>query len=112
MNARQRERFDEQLEQVLAGLPPLIHELIDRVPLHVEDYPSAEVMAEMGVEHRDELCGLFTGVSLDRRSVNEGAHFPDVVTIYREGILAASADDWRPRPPPRPAPPNPHHDPP
>ena len=34
------------------------------------------------------------GCRLDRRSISEGAHLPDVVTIYREGILAASADDW------------------
>ena len=94
MNARQRQRFDAQLERVLAELPPLVHDLIERVPLHVEDYPSAEVMAEMGVKHRDELCGLFTGVPLDRRSVSEAAHLPDVATIYREGIMAAAADDW------------------
>ncbi len=94
MNARQRQRFDEQLERVLAELPPLVHDLIQRVPLHVEDYPSAEAMAELGVKHRDELCGLFTGVSLNRRSIGDGARLPDVVTIYREGIMAASADDW------------------
>ena len=93
LNPRQRRRFDEQLEQVLAELPPLVHDLIERVPLHVEDYPSVEVMAELGVKHRDELCGLFTGVSLDQRSVSEGARLPDVVTIYREGVIAASADD-------------------
>ena len=93
MNASQRQRFDEQLERVLAELPPMVHELIERVPLHVEDYPSAEAMAELGVKHRDELCGLFSGVSLDQRSIGEGAHLPDVVTIYREGIVAAAADD-------------------
>ena len=66
MNPRTRHRFDEQLEWVLARMPPLIHELIERVPLHVEDYPSDEVMDQMGVEYIDDLCGLYTGIA-DRR---------------------------------------------
>jgi predicted Zn-dependent protease with MMP-like domain len=80
------------LEQVLGELPPLVHELIERVPLRVEDYPSRQVMADMHVRHRDQLCGLYTGIPLDRRSVMQSGNLPDVVTIYREGILSAAAD--------------------
>ena len=93
MNANQRHRFDEQLEWVLKRLPPLIHELIEKVPLHVEDYPSDEVMNHLGVEYIDDLCGLFTGIPIGEKSVWHSGTLPDVVTIYREGILSASADD-------------------
>jgi len=92
MNPRTRRRFDELLEQVLAELPPLVHELIERVPLHVEDYPSAEVMARTGARRRDQLCGLFTGIPITNRSVEHSGTLPDVVTIYREGILAVARD--------------------
>ena len=92
MDARKRLRFDEQLEHVLAELPPPVHELIDKVPLHVEDYPSARVMDETGVWRREALCGLYTGIPLTKRSVEHSGTLPDVVTIYREGILAAAAD--------------------
>lgn len=88
-----RNRFDRVLEDVLEELPPAIHELIDRVPLHVEDYPSAEVMASTGVTRRDQLCGLFTGIPLTDHSVLHSGQLPNVVTIYREGILAAAEDD-------------------
>ena len=91
LNPRRRERFDEILEQVLKDLPPHVHGLIDQVPLHVEDYPSADVMAKVGVRHRDALCGLFTGIPLTDRSIQHSAQLPDVVTIYREGILSAAA---------------------
>ena len=66
LDARTRRRFDELLERVLAEMPPLVHELIEQVPLHVEDYPSARVMDELGVEYRDDLCGLYTGIPLNR----------------------------------------------
>ncbi|NUQ65378.1 MAG: metallopeptidase family protein [Pirellulales bacterium] len=92
MNPRTRERFDRELEWVLERMPPLVHELIERVPLHVEDYPSAEVLERTGAEYRDDLCGLFTGIPVTERSVEHSGTLPDVVTIYREGILAAARD--------------------
>jgi predicted Zn-dependent protease with MMP-like domain len=91
LNPQTRNRFDELLEEVLEAMPPLVHELIEKVPLHVEDYPSAEVMAKTGVRRRNHLCGLYTGVPLTQRSVLHSGTLPDVVTIYREGILAASS---------------------
>jgi predicted Zn-dependent protease with MMP-like domain len=94
VNANARSRFDEQLDWVLERMPPLVHELIERVPLHVEDYPSDEVMDQMGVEYIDDLCGLYTGIPIGEKSVSHSAALPDVVTIYREGILSASADRY------------------
>jgi predicted Zn-dependent protease with MMP-like domain len=92
VNPRIRRRFDEQLEWVLGRLPPMIHELIEKVPLHVEDYPSEEVMEQMDVEYIDDLCGLYTGIPIGEKSVTHSGTLPDVVTIYREGILSAAAD--------------------
>jgi len=85
-----RQRFDEQLEWVLRQLPPLIHDLIERVPLHVEDHPSPQTMADLGVRNRRELCGLYTGIPLDERSIRHSGTMPDVVTVYREGILESA----------------------
>ena len=88
MDPRTREYFDDQLDWVLEQMPPIVHELIERVPLHVEDYPSDRVMAEMGIQYRDQLCGLYTGIPLTNRSISQSGTLPDVVTIYREGVLA------------------------
>jgi len=93
VNRRTRERFDRQLEQVLAAMPPLVHELLERIPLHVEDYPSPEVMEEKGISDPRELCGLFTGLAITQKSVDDPATLPDVVTLYREGIMEAARDE-------------------
>ncbi len=93
MDKDTRRNFDKQLERVLAEMPPLVHELLDKIPLHVEDYPSAKVMQEMGLQYRDELCGLYTGIPIDEQSITHSAQLPDVVTIYREGIWSMAADD-------------------
>lgn len=82
-----RDHFDRLLEGVLARLPPVVHDLIDEVPLVVEDYPSAKMMHELGIRYRDDLQGLYTGVSLPERSVSDPGRLPDVITIFREGII-------------------------
>ena len=93
MDPHTRRLFDKQLERVLAEMPPLVHELLEKVPLYVEDYPSADVMKEMGLQNRDDLCGLYTGIPINERSITHSGQMPDVVTIYREGIWANAADD-------------------
>jgi predicted Zn-dependent protease with MMP-like domain len=60
--------------------------------LHVEDYPSRKVMEEKGIADPEELCGLFSGVALPDKSVEHSGTLPEVVTIYRMGILAAARD--------------------
>jgi len=90
LDERTRARFDRELEWVLERLPERVHELIEEVPLHVEDHPSPRVMAELGVRRRDQLCGLYTGIPLSEKSIQHSGQMPDVVTIFREGILATA----------------------
>ena len=93
MDAHTRRLFDKQLERVLAEMPPLVSELLEKVPIYVEDYPSADVMKEMGLQYRDDLCGLYTGIPINERSITHSGQMPDAVTIFREGIWSEAADD-------------------
>lgn len=86
MRRRERERFDELFEEVLAALPEGIHKLIEECPLVLEDRPSQAILAELGIDEEEILCGLHTGVPLTDRSV-ERPDASDVVHIFREGIV-------------------------
>lgn len=92
MDELTRRRFDKILEEVLDELPPWIHELIEDVPLHVEDYPSEEMLDHLNIRRRGQLCGLYTGIPLTDRSVQHSGTLPDVVTIFREGVLNAACN--------------------
>jgi len=92
LTSRWRKRFDYCLKKVLKELPAGIRELLDRVPLRVEDYPSRKTMRELGVTSPDELCGIFTGIPLTERSVSLPFELPPFVTLYRLGILAATRE--------------------
>ena len=93
LNARVRRRFDALLEEVLDELPEHWHGLLDEVPLVVEDRPSRQVAREMGVRDDEELCGLYTGIPLTRRSVEHSGTLPDQILIFRMGVLAQAVDD-------------------
>jgi predicted Zn-dependent protease with MMP-like domain len=87
MRKAERERFDKLFEEVLASLPEGIHRLIEECPIVLEDRPSRELLAELGIDDEDEiLCGLHTGVALTDRSV-ERPDASDVVQIFREGVV-------------------------
>ncbi|MFZ5831709.1 MAG: metallopeptidase family protein [Planctomycetota bacterium] len=92
MDPATRARFDRELDWVVERLPEQVHELLDEVPLIVEDEPSAAILAEAGLGHADELCGWYAGTPLPNRTVEHGLQMPDVVMIFRRGILAASRD--------------------
>jgi predicted Zn-dependent protease with MMP-like domain len=82
-----RQFFDEHVELVLAELPREVTEFMEHVPLFVEDYPSHEVMRRMRIRHPSHLYGLYTGIPLIKRSVDQSGVMSDVIHIYRLGIL-------------------------
>jgi len=90
MKKSQREYFDRQLELVLAELPEPVHDLLDRVPMYVDDEPTPEVLRRTGVHDARHLYGLYTGIPLGQRSVEASGVLSDVIHLFRCGILAAS----------------------
>jgi predicted Zn-dependent protease with MMP-like domain len=84
----ERERFDRLFEEELDALPESIRDLLDQAPVVLEDRPSRRLLEEMGLDPElDDLCGLHSGVPLTERSVNDSGVMPDVIHLFREGIV-------------------------
>ena len=88
----ERRVFDGILEDILDELPEHIHELLETVPLVVEDYPAPRLLDELDIGHRGLLCGLHSGIPLTERSVLQSGVPDDTIYIYREGVLNLAAD--------------------
>lgn len=69
-------------------LPPSVLELLDTVPLIVDDQASPKMLHSLGIRDPRNLCGLYTGVPLSERSVSSSGEMPDKISIYRVGILS------------------------
>ena len=85
-----RQFFDEHVEFVVEELPQQVTNFMERVPLFVEDFPSPQVLRKMRIRHPANLLGLYSGVPLTERSVDQTRMMSDVIHIYRLGILTAS----------------------
>lgn len=94
MRPLQRARFDGLLEAIIDQLPTPLHRLIEESPVVVEDRPSRALLAQLGVEPGEELlCGLHSGTPLTERSVQQGHDLPEVIHLFREGIVE-QAGGW------------------
>ena len=89
-----RERFEELVAEALDGLPEEFAELLENVAVVVEEEPTADDLADAGVDPEEaeadpeagELFGLYQGVPLEARDSFYSA-LPDRVVIYRGPIL-------------------------
>lgn len=72
---------------VFATLPEHFRDLCEGLIIHVEDFPSEEVLTAMEAESKFDLLGLFQGVGLPFRSGDEIAPMPNMIWLYRRPIL-------------------------
>ena len=63
------------------------------VAVVVEDRPSAELLAEMGIVPPDTIFGLYQGLPLPEREWAHGNVLPDCITLYQRPIVDDGDDD-------------------
>jgi predicted Zn-dependent protease with MMP-like domain len=73
--------------EVYARLPEKFRALCDGLVIRVEDFPTDEVLDEMGIESEFGLLGLFQGVGLPFRSESAPIQMPNMIWLYRRPIL-------------------------
>jgi predicted Zn-dependent protease with MMP-like domain len=71
----------------LTTIPDELRRHVANVVIQVEDFPDDEVAEEMELETPFDLLGLYSGVSLDRKSISDGGGMPDMIFLYRRAIL-------------------------
>ncbi|HEX4407914.1 MAG TPA: metallopeptidase family protein [Xanthobacteraceae bacterium] len=73
--------------EAFARLPAEFRALCQGLIIHVEDFPSEEVMEEMQAESEFDLLGLFQGIGLPFRSESLSGQMPNMIWLYRRPIL-------------------------
>jgi predicted Zn-dependent protease with MMP-like domain len=93
MNKQLRDYFDQQLEYVLERLPPYVRELLQHVPLIIDDQPTEEVLRQIGSRYRFRLSGLYQGIPLTAQSVEQSGNPPSIIRLFREAIMAEVSNE-------------------
>ena len=71
----------------LDRLPQELSRQMGEIVLVVEDWPDEEILAEFEMESPFELTGLYEGVPLTERSIENSGMLPDRVRLFRLPIL-------------------------
>lgn len=85
----------------LEGIEAIARSALDRLPepfanslrdvvLIVQDFADEATLEAMGIDEPFELTGLYEGVPLTQRSVDESGTLPERIFLYRRPIL----DEW------------------
>ena len=79
----------------LDALPQPFADSLPDVVLLIEDFADDETLEAMQIEDPFELTGIYEGVPLTERSVEQSGTLPDRIRLFRRPILDewASADD-------------------
>ena len=74
----------------LDGLPEPFGSRLGGVVLQVQDFADEEMLASVGLDDPFELTGLYEGIPLNEKSVDQSGAMPDRILLFRIPIL----DEW------------------
>jgi predicted Zn-dependent protease with MMP-like domain len=79
--------LETMAHDILTRLPQAFRDLCAGVVVRVEDFPTDDVLDEMGAESEFDLLGLFHGTGLPQQSSGDIARLPNLIWLYRRPIL-------------------------
>jgi predicted Zn-dependent protease with MMP-like domain len=85
--------FDELVKQAIARLPDEFRQALDVVRVEVRPRPTAAQLRSVGLSEDELLLGLYEGVPLTERSVQDGPRTPDAITLFKEDLEDAVDDE-------------------
>ena len=87
LKAPSLEALEALAETALGRLPQKFRALCHGLVIRVEDFPTDEVLDDLGAETEFDLLGLFQGVGLPFQSESAAVQMPNMVWLYRRPIL-------------------------
>jgi predicted Zn-dependent protease with MMP-like domain len=73
--------------RAFTALPAKFRKLCEGVVIRVEDFPTQEVLAELGIQDDFGLMGLFQGIGLAQGGGQFSGALPNMVFLYRRPII-------------------------
>lgn len=93
LRAPSLEEFDALAREAFDALPAEFRALCGDVLIHVADFAEDEILADLGIDDPFDLTGLYEGVDLASRSLDDPFSEPNHVHLYRQPILAEWIDN-------------------
>jgi predicted Zn-dependent protease with MMP-like domain len=82
--------FEALAQAAVERLPDLFRNHLLSVLLRIEDFPDADVIAEMELESEWDLLGLYQGRHVGMKGDEPSGALPDMIFLYRRPLL----EEW------------------
>lgn len=79
--------FEALAQEAFRRLPQKFRALCGDLVIHVDDFPSEDVIREMRLQSDFDILGLFQGIGLPFQSNMESGRMPNMIWLYRRPIL-------------------------
>lgn len=89
----EREQFERLVSKALAGLNEEFRSKLENVAIGVQNWPTLDQLATVGLRYRTELLGLYEGVPLTARGVHYNLVSPDRITVFQKPVEAVCDTD-------------------
>ena len=76
--------------RALAGMPEPFAGHLGGVVLQVEEFADDETLRELGIDDAFDLTGVYEGLPIGDKSVDQSGALPDRIRLFRRAIL----DEW------------------
>lgn len=84
--------FIKLVDRGMEALGDSVLSRLQNVAVVVEAEPTHDQCEDMGLGNGERLFGLYEGVPLSERGLEEGFRLPDKITIFKQPILEAYED--------------------
>jgi predicted Zn-dependent protease with MMP-like domain len=92
-----KEDFARLVEEALAELPPQFAHVLEEARVEIRTRPTQKQLKDAGLDDDELLFGLYCGVPLIDRSVEQSGVMPDVIYIFQEDheLVAESREELK-----------------
>lgn len=77
-------------QSAVERLPDVFRQHLSSILLRVEDFPDADVMAEMGLASEFDILGLYQGRHVGMKGDEPTGALPDIIFLYRRPLI----EEW------------------
>lgn len=92
LSETERDRFDALFDLVVEALPQALRDLLEEIPVVIDDEPTVDLRGQLDLPPGAGLCGLHSGIALTERSVEQSGVPSDVIRLFRMGIILIARD--------------------
>lgn len=80
------DEFADLVDEAISSVPEGFHGYLQDIAIDIEDMPDEATCREMRIRDPRTLLGLYRGVPLTQRHVEDSFRFPERIIIYQRNI--------------------------